>query len=209
MATDNGASITHASTVSAPCGERPTEPTAKNWRHRPRNLKPHDTVTEGDAVGVLLANRPDRVWVDQIDYQRIVGEFGTKQWGWEDQGQRVYVRGHIKTNLSVPRLVLQADGQGFVQYRDGDRLNLRRANLWIGLHKMSAGDKFFVGEPPSSEGLRRVKRTHYRSSGPPTVRQVAPPPARPVSAPLVAPQAARTVTRKPVVVTPAVRRSTR
>lgn len=94
-------------------------------------LPPHDTITEGDAIGVLLSNRPARVWLDRADYDRIVASYGTRAWAWVEATRYVRIRPSRTENLPVARLVLENDGSGFVHFGDSDRLNLRRNNLSI------------------------------------------------------------------------------
>lgn len=55
---------------------------------RPR----HDIITKGDAVGVLLSNRPARVWVDQTDFVRIVKANGNRTWAWVEAAQYVKLK---------------------------------------------------------------------------------------------------------------------
>lgn len=89
-----------------------------------------DAITEGDAVGVLLSNRPARVWVDQADFDRIVKAHGNRTWAWVQAAK--YVKLKVDQTVSVPvaRLVV-GEGGRFIRYADGDRLNLRRANLTV------------------------------------------------------------------------------
>ncbi|ACK84883.1 hypothetical protein Mchl_4084 [Methylorubrum extorquens CM4] len=101
----------------------------------PQALPPHDTITEGDAIGVLLSNRPARVWLDRADYERIIAAYGTRAWAWVEAARYVCIRPSRTENSPVARLVLENDGSGFVYFVDGDRLNLRRKNLSIQRHR--------------------------------------------------------------------------
>lgn len=92
------------------------------------NLRPHDIITEGGAVGVLLSNRPTRVWVDQADFDSIVKTYGNRVWAWIELGRFVKLYTGPGSYVSVARLVVGPGGY-FIRYADGDRLNLRRANL--------------------------------------------------------------------------------
>lgn len=96
-----------------------------------RAFRPHDTITEGAAIGVLLSNRTERVWLDRADYDRIVAAYGTRGWVWVSTARYVRLRPSPCEDVPVARLVLESDGSGFVRYSDGDRLNLRRENLSI------------------------------------------------------------------------------
>ena len=96
-------------------------------------LKPHDTITEGDAVGVLLSNRPERVWLDRNDYERIVAMHRHRAWSWVATGRYVRIRPSKEDSAPLARLVMESDGTGCVRFADGDRLNLRRSNLSIGV----------------------------------------------------------------------------
>lgn len=96
-----------------------------------RSLPPHDTITEGATIGVLLSNRPDRVWLDRADYARLITAYGTRAWVWVNTARYVRVRPSASEDVPVARAVLESDGGGFVHYADGDRLNLRRENLSI------------------------------------------------------------------------------
>lgn len=89
---------------------------------------PHDIITEGGAVGVLLSNRAARVWVDQADFARIVSEHGNRTWAWVEAARYVKLKIDQKVSVSVARLVVGEAGR-FIRYADGDRLNLRRENL--------------------------------------------------------------------------------
>ena len=92
--------------------------------------RPHDIIHEGDGVGVLLSNGPDRVWLDRDDYVRVVQD-GERNFAWVVVDQYVRTVSGSK-NVPLARLVLESDGTGYVNYREGDRLNLRRTNLRIG-----------------------------------------------------------------------------
>ena len=94
-------------------------------------LPPHDTVIEGGAIGVLLSNRPARVWLDRADYDRIVAAYGTRAWAWVEATRYVRIRPSRTEDVPVARLVLESEGSGYVHFGDGDRLNLRRRNLSI------------------------------------------------------------------------------
>lgn len=96
-----------------------------------RALKPHDTLTEGDAIGVLMSNHPERVWLYRDDYDRIVRQHGQRSWTWYATGRvaRLVLPGGKMP--SIARLVLENDGSGFVHYCDDDRLNLRRDRLSV------------------------------------------------------------------------------
>lgn len=89
---------------------------------------PHDIITEGGAVGVLLSNRPARVWIDRADFDRIVKAHGNRAWAWIEAARYVKLNvGHM-ASVSVARLVV-GNGDRFIRYADGDHLNLRRENL--------------------------------------------------------------------------------
>lgn len=94
-------------------------------------LPPHDTITEGEAIGVLLSNRPARVWLDRADYDRIVATYGTRAWAWVEATRYVRIRPSRAEDVPVARLVLESEGSGYVHFGDGDRLNLRRKNVSI------------------------------------------------------------------------------
>jgi hypothetical protein len=99
---------------------------------RGRKPAPHDILTEGDAIGVLLSNRPERVWVDRADYERIIAAKGVRAWSWHETGSFVRIAGRAERDTPVARLVLEVGKGGTVHFADGDRLNLRRANVSIG-----------------------------------------------------------------------------
>ena len=92
------------------------------------NLPPHDIITEGGAVGVLLSNRPGRVWIDRADFDRIVKAHGNRSWSWIEATRYVSLKVDQKRSVSIARLVVGNDDR-FIRYADGDRLNLRRENL--------------------------------------------------------------------------------
>lgn len=117
-------------------------------------LKAHNTITEGDTIGVLLSNRPDRVWLDRADYERIVAAHGHRAWTWVKDARYVRVRPAPTENVPVARLVLESDGSGFVHFTDGDRLNLRRKNLSVQPHREQY--RVLKLRPPGGWG-RRIK----------------------------------------------------
>lgn len=47
-------------------------------------LPPHNTITEGDTIGVRLSNRPERVWLLTEDCQRLITMLGHRAWSWAD-----------------------------------------------------------------------------------------------------------------------------
>jgi hypothetical protein len=101
-----------------------------------KTLPPHDTIEARDgAIGVLLSNRPERVWVDRADYERIVARFRTRKWTWVEATHYVRLRTSQTKDVPVARLVLDSDAKGRVWFADGDRLNLRRSNLSVKPHK--------------------------------------------------------------------------
>ncbi|MFY9294994.1 MAG: hypothetical protein WAP03_30575 [Methylorubrum rhodinum] len=117
-------------------------------------LKRHDTITEGDAIGVLLSNRPDRVWLDRADYERIVAAYGHRAWTWVKAARYVRIRPAPTENVPAARLVLESDGTGFIHFADGDRLNLRRKNLSVQPHREQY--RVLKARPPGGWG-RRLK----------------------------------------------------
>ena len=214
MTTDHGGTIPHAQTA--------------NWRTLPRYERYHDKFTEGDAIGVLLSNRPGRVWLGQADYQRIIVAYGAVRWRWHEKLGSVVLRDRPHHYTAVARLVIGEDAPGFVQYRDDDRLNLRRANLSVdatkrprrdGLTKERAEKAAEIERGRAERRALRVQRaakaaealsarTAVRSqkripSGP-AVRPILPPP--PVSS---RPQVAGVGPRKSMPVVQAVRRTSR
>lgn len=129
-----------------------------------QNRKPHDTITEGNAVGVLLSNRPSRVWVHREDFTRIVQAHGNRTWAWVEAKQYVKLKVDQVVSVPVARLVVGGGGR-FIRYADGDRLNLRRENL-------STQDAMIRVE--------RVKRKAIASARPRAL------PAKPLATPVVA-----------------------
>lgn len=141
-------------------------------------------MTEGDAIGVLLSNRPARVWLDRADYDRIVAAYGTRAWAWVEPTRYVRIRPSRSENVPVARLVLESDGSGFVHFEDGDRLNLRRKNLSIQRHR----EQGRVVRRPAKGLFGRQKRASEKSSSDvvgrsrpfPAAAPIARPPANPV-----------------------------
>jgi hypothetical protein len=144
-------------------------------------LPPHDTITEGDAIGVLLSNRPARVWLDRADYDRIVAAYGTRAWAWVETTRYVRIRPSRTENVPVARLVLESEGSGFVHFGDGDRLNLRRRNLSIQRHR----EQGRVVRRPAKGVFGRQKQVVEKSSS----DVVGRPRPFPAAAPIVRPPA--------------------
>lgn len=147
----------------------------------PRWTLTHDTITEGDTVGVLLSNRPERAWLRQEDYERIVQAHGFKAWCWVDRERAVCVKPAAGKRVSVARLVLECGRGGYVHYSgDGDRLNLRREALSIEAYR---------GPNGKQAALRGSSTRPYQPRrAAPDVRPVTPPPQlheRPQSLPSV------------------------
>src|SRR4051795_8100199 len=93
-------------------------------------LPPHDIIEAPDgAIGVMLSNRPERVWLDRADYDRIVARFRTRKWAWIEATSYVRLRASPTKDFPVARLVLDSDAKGRVWFADADRLNMRRSNL--------------------------------------------------------------------------------
>lgn len=124
-------------------------------------LPPHDTITEGGAIGVLLSNRPARVWLDRADYDRIVAAYGTRAWAWVEATRYVRIRPSRTEDVPVARLVLENEGRGYVHFGDGDRLNLRRRNLSIQRHR----EQGRVVRRPAKGLFGRKKPAPEKSSG--------------------------------------------
>lgn len=124
-------------------------------------LPPHDTITEGDAIGVLLSNRPARVWLDRADYDRIVAAYGTRAWAWVEATRYVRLRPSRTEDVPVARLVLENDGSGYVHFEDGDRLNLRRKNVSIQRHR----EQGRVVRRPVKGTFGRQKQAPAKGSG--------------------------------------------
>ena len=87
-------------------------------------------------VLVPLANHSRPARIDAKDFEMLLADGYSDQWNFNRVGQAYgYVRcknGKIKGGLStVARLVLGAGEKKVVHYRDGDRLNLCRSNLYI------------------------------------------------------------------------------
>ncbi len=87
-------------------------------------------------VLVPLANHPKPARIDAKDFEMLLAEGYSDQWNFNRVGQGYgYVRcknGKVKGGLStVARLVLGTGQKHVVHYRDGDRLNLCRSNLFI------------------------------------------------------------------------------
>ena len=87
-------------------------------------------------VLVPLANHSRPARIDAKDFEMLLADGYSDQWNFNRVGQGYgYVRcknGKVKGGLStVARLVLGAGEKKVVHYRDGDRLNLCRSNLYI------------------------------------------------------------------------------
>ena len=87
-------------------------------------------------VLVPLANHSRPARIDAKDFEMLLADGYSDQWNFNRIGQGYgYVRckdGKIKGGLStVARLVLGAGENQVVHYRDGDRLNICRSNLYI------------------------------------------------------------------------------
>lgn len=135
---------------------------------------PHDTIMDGKgAVGVLLSNRPWRVWIDLADFTGIVEKHGNRSWSWIEAARYVRIRPDGRTGVPLARLVV-GEGGRFIRFKDGDRLNLRRANLKVE-EAVRPGGRVKQATPKSDEPVKRK----------PTVRKVA-----------------RSVTEKPPMPTP-------
>lgn len=93
-------------------------------------MRTGEVAEDGDAVGVMLSNRPDRVWLLREDYERIIGLYGLRAWAWSPRARYVRLQPAGGADLSIARLV--ANKEGKIAYRDGDRINLRRENLVLG-----------------------------------------------------------------------------
>lgn len=165
-----------------------------------RTLKPHDTINDGDAIGVLLSNRPDRVWLDRDDYDRILAAHGHRAWTWVKASRYVRVRPSKTENVPVARLVLESDGTGFVHFTDGDRLNLRRKNLSVQPHREQY--RVLKARPPSGRRSRIKEKVKEPGRGPMSLPRSFPE----ASTPLPLGSAFKVPERSPIPVVQAVKR---
>ena len=164
------------------------------------NLKPHDTITVGDAIGVLLSNRPDRVWLDRADYDRIVAAHGHRAWNWVKAARYVRIRPSKCEDVPLARLVLESDGSGFIHFGDNDRLNLRRTNLTVLPYREQG--RVMRAAPPGGWGRRlkgKVKEAGKKPLGEPR-------PFPEVPAPLLPRPAFKLPERPPIPIVRAVKR---
>lgn len=153
---------------------------------------PHDIITQGGAVGVLLSNRPWRCWVDQADFTGIIEKHGNRSWSWIEAAQYVRIRPDGRTGVPLARLIV-GEGGRFIRFKDGDRLNLRRANLKVEEAVRPGGR--VKRETPTRRATPAPKakvRTPQASSLPPALI-----PHTKVVVPKQAVQAVVTVKRKP------------
>lgn len=96
-----------------------------------------------EVVGVRLSNHPGRAWLYAEDHVRFLEAIGPVPW-MVNAGSKgtAYVRfrfptdsrhGHLAGTMgTVARFITEAGLKTAVVYADGDRLNLRTANLRIG-----------------------------------------------------------------------------
>ena len=143
---------------------------------------PHDIITQGGAVGVLLSNRPARVWVDLVDFTGIVEKYGNRSWSWIEAAQYVRLRPDGRTGMPLARLIVGEKGR-FIRFKDGDRLNLRRANLRVEEAVRPGGR--VKREIPTPDLV--VKREPRRQRGLPSPQANLRPPKAPVQAPARSP----------------------
>ena len=212
MTTDHGGTIPHAQQVP-------------DWRTLTPNGRCHDTIIEGDTVGVLMSNCPVRAWVERADYERIVAAYGTTRWHWNGRrGSVSILLLNPRRLINVARLVAGGEAKGFVQYGDDNRLNLRRANLSVdaakrprrdGLSKVRAEKAAEVERGRAERRALRAEKAAASAAAPPvrkrvskapTVRPFVPPPPLAIR-PQVAPPVVRVAPRVVKAVVPAVRRS--
>jgi hypothetical protein len=77
---------------------------------------------------VPLAKDRGEAIVDKADFDLLVSLRVSDQWFLN--GRVVRCKTGNRNNLSVARLIMRAGDGEVVKYRDGSRLNLRRANLY-------------------------------------------------------------------------------
>lgn len=163
---------------------------------------PHDIITQGGAVGVLLSNRPWRAWTDLVDFSRIVKEHGNRSWSWIEAAQYVRIRPDGRTGVPLARLIV-GEGGRFIRFKDGDRLNLRRANLKVE-EAVRPGGRVKRETPKSDEVVKREPRKQRCLRLPPANLRTLPalvslPPAAKVVIPRQAVQAVPAVKRSRVL----------
>jgi hypothetical protein len=93
-------------------------------------MRAGEVAKDGDAVGVMLSNRPDRVWLLREDYERIIDLYGLRAWAWSPRARYVRLQPAGGVDLSIARLV--ANKEGKIAYWDGNRINLLRENFVLG-----------------------------------------------------------------------------
>jgi len=96
----------------------------------------------GDVVLVTLGNSPKKAQVHRDDLERVKAAGYTGAWFLNGCNGYSYVRtgrsdlvGRLE---SVARIIAEAKPGQIVKYRDGDRLNLRRDNLYLGSGRSKA-----------------------------------------------------------------------
>lgn len=88
------------------------------------------------TVRVELTNRPGQfALIDRADFEQWTAEGRSTRWLLNGAGGYEYVRVHDPEwaggLVSVARLLLRAKDGRIVKYANGDRLDLRRSNLWM------------------------------------------------------------------------------
>ena len=91
--------------------------------------------TTSGAVQVPLANHSEPAILDRADFDRLKVLGITDQYTLNGSPRGQYVRCHLPNRsdglVSVARLIIEAGRGHQVKYRDGNRLNLRKGNLYI------------------------------------------------------------------------------
>lgn len=122
----------------------------------------HTTDDHGTPIVLVpLASHPIPAQVDAEDFDRLIAQGVSLFWtlNWSGTGYP-YVRcsnprvaGHLTT---VARLILNVGPGRVVKYRDGNRLNLRRSNLWVANGPAK-------GQSPSESAIRDQQARQDRS----------------------------------------------
>ncbi|MET3853775.1 hypothetical protein [Rhizobium sp. OAE497] len=101
-------------------------------------LRPVRTSNDGLTVFVPIASG-ETALVDREVFERLVAQGVSPNWSRTvDRGGRVYVNvwdRRFKNIVPVVRLITDAKKRAVVSYRNGDRFDLRRANLVLGKGK--------------------------------------------------------------------------
>jgi hypothetical protein len=122
--------------TTAPAGQyRLPDGSLKSYAERGIQVCGTDDKPSGNFLSIPLSNSGETATVCAEDFQSIILEHGDAPWllNSNGSGRYAYVRmwsSSLRNIFSVARAVIGDNRRAVARYRNGDRTDLRRENVW-------------------------------------------------------------------------------